>query len=866
MNHNTKNKLLYLASFLIPAVLLLVGLAWVEAVPFGSNSLILRDAAGQYMDFVSYFRTLLTGENDIFYSFSKNMGGEMVSLLSYYLASPFNLLLAFATDEGLPGIFTLIMVLKLALCGLTFFHASSRLYGCKTVHLAFSTAYALCAYNVIYCWSIMWLDGVLILPLLGLGLYKLWQGKGPWLYSACLAYGLFTNFYIGYMLCIASVLFSLVHMVLLDGGWKQKAAAFGRFLSASCMGGFASAILWLPAFLALLEGRAKFDGNASGRLLNFNILGLAGKFVAGASSPTQLSVGTPHIFCGSLVLLLVVAFFVNGKIALKKRGAALAVLLVFLVSFLLAPINVVWHGFSPNYAFNFRYAFLFCYVFVMLAQYGLMRISDMDRKWLALAGGLVLLLDLGLLAISLVVSIDFLSVAGCLTSALALLAAFGVLAYPGRFRKHIGLLLVLVSVLEMGINCGLSWDAVVDNPEIEMTQMDQYNAYHQRLSPAVDYVKTADTGFYRMEKTFYHDLNEPMFFGYNGLSHFSSSQQKGILRFLEKMGFRNHEDIWAYYGTGSTAEVDALLGVKYVLSEADLAAAKGYELLDTVNDIGIFYNANALPLAFLVQPEVNSLDLSGEDYFALHNALWQAISPAEGEVLVQAQVQNVVLDNVMAIAQESGATRYVRQDESQPASVQYEIPVEWEAPLYYYFTSDEIQEAEIYINGVSDGVYFDVLRWDMSNAGTFPVGQTVTIEIRLLGEQILVQDALFCYEDRAALSGHVQAIRQNPVDLTRQSSAHLTGSFTAAQDQTLLFTIPYDTGWRLWVDGKPVEYTQVLDALLAAEVSAGSHSFALRFVPRGLMPGCVLSVAALAAGCVWFVYDRKKGVPHGKKA
>lgn len=862
MIRNTKNKLLYLASFLIPAALLLAALACVEAVPFGGNTLLLRDASIQYIDFVSYLRSLLTGENDLFYSFSKNMGGELVSLISYYLASPFNLLFAFASDEGLPLVFTLVMMLKLSVCGLTFFHASSRLYGCKAIHLAFSTAYALCAYNVIYCWSIMWLDGVLILPLLGLGLYQLWKGKGPWLYSISLAYGLFTNFYIGYMLCIASVLFSLVHMVLLESGWKEKCAAFGRFLGASCMGGFASAVLWLPAFLALLEGRAKFDGNAKGILLNFNILGLAGKLVAGASSPTQLSVGTPHIFCGTLVLLLAMLFFGNGKIALKKRAAALAVVLVFLVSFLLAPINVVWHGFSPNYAFNFRYGFLFNYVLIMLAQYALTRIAEVDRKWLALAGGLLLVLDLGLLAVSRVVFIDFLTVAGCLTSALTLMVVVGVLAFRSRFRKGLALL-ILVSVLEMGINCGLSWAAVVDNPEIEMTRMDRYNEFHQCVTPAVDYVKTRDAGLYRMEKTFRSDLNDPMFFGYNGLSHFSSSQQKHILCFLEKMGLKNYQDIWAYYGTGSTAEADALLGVKYVLSETDLTAAKGYELLDTVNGIGIYRNPNVLPLAFLAQPEAGAVDMDGADYFALHNAIWQAISPAEGAVLAKAEVENVALDNVTAISLENGATRYIRQDETKPASVRYEISIDREAPLYYYFTSDETQDAEIYINGVSDGLYFTVRRWDMAQAGTYPAGETVTIEVRLLADQVLVQDALFYHEDRTALARHAQAILEEPLTVTRQSGSHLTGSFTAGEDRLLLFTIPYDTGWKLYVDGQSVEYTQVLDALLAAPVAAGNHTFELRFVPRGLLLGCVLSIAALAAGCVWYVHDKKKGVPHG---
>ena len=70
-----------------------------------------------------------------------------------------------------------VMVLKITACSVSFFHASAKLYGYKWSHLLFSTAYGLSAYNMLYGWNIMWLDGVLILPLLSLGLYHLLTGE-----------------------------------------------------------------------------------------------------------------------------------------------------------------------------------------------------------------------------------------------------------------------------------------------------------------------------------------------------------------------------------------------------------------------------------------------------------------------------------------------------------------------------------------------------------------------------------------------------------------------------------------------------------------------------------------------------------------
>ena len=66
-----------------------------EIYPFGKNSLLTVDLAGQYIAFFNAFKNILDGSINMFYSFSKTLGGNMYGLLTYYLMSPFNLLLVF---------------------------------------------------------------------------------------------------------------------------------------------------------------------------------------------------------------------------------------------------------------------------------------------------------------------------------------------------------------------------------------------------------------------------------------------------------------------------------------------------------------------------------------------------------------------------------------------------------------------------------------------------------------------------------------------------------------------------------------------------------------------------------------------------
>ena len=82
---NPKNQAsAHLASALILCGLILLSLLVTGAVPFGDKSILISDACGQYLDFLSLWRGVLSGEHSIFYTFSKNMGGDMLNLGAHF--------------------------------------------------------------------------------------------------------------------------------------------------------------------------------------------------------------------------------------------------------------------------------------------------------------------------------------------------------------------------------------------------------------------------------------------------------------------------------------------------------------------------------------------------------------------------------------------------------------------------------------------------------------------------------------------------------------------------------------------------------------------------------------------------------------
>lgn len=77
------------------------------------------------------------------------------------------------------------------------------------------------------------------------------------------------------------------------------------------------------------------------------------------------------------------------------------------------------------------------------------------------------------------------------------------------------------------------------------------------------------------------------------------------------------------------------------------------------------------------------------------------------------------------------------------------------------------------------------------------------------------------------------------------TDTHFKGSISLSSDKTVLFSIPYDAGWSVYVDGKRVDTFVWKNALLCVDVPAGTHSLELRYVPHNLILGCVLTAFSI---------------------
>ena len=202
-----------LLSLLLPMGVMTAAFALCGVAPFGSRSLGVLDMSDQYLAFLASLRDVLGGQASPLYLPSLALGGDMIGVAAYYLMSPLNLLTClFSKQDLLTGV-GLLYILRVGLCGLTMaVYAGSRHGWGPRVVLA-GLAYGLTGFMTAYSINYLWQDCIALLPLIALGIARITEDRGHWLYTVCLAGALAMNFYMGYILCLFSVLFFLFELI-----------------------------------------------------------------------------------------------------------------------------------------------------------------------------------------------------------------------------------------------------------------------------------------------------------------------------------------------------------------------------------------------------------------------------------------------------------------------------------------------------------------------------------------------------------------------------------------------------------------------------------------------------------------------------
>jgi len=535
----TNNSFIYFLSFIIPSLIMAACFFAVKVYPWGPNSVLTFDLRGELLPLYGYLSGNGAGYDNMFYSMSGGLGGEFFGSAVLYI-SPFDLIYSFIPAKLLPSAIWLMIIVKVGLCGfgMSFFLRRNGKISISIIPtIVLSCCYALMSYNITYFISPMWYDAVFFLPVMAVYSEKIIYGKKSLGFIFFTAISIICDYYIAYMAIIGLTLYFVFRLI--EEGYDFKKTCLSFFLYA--VHGFFSAglscFILVPVIFDFLRGKiASGEAVNSSLFFKFSVFDLLKNFLPQSYSNLGIN-QVPNIYCSVFVLVSVAAFFISKKTNARTKLTAFLIILFYFCSFIISPLDRVWHGFRDPLSFSCRYSFTFCFFMICIALRGI--------------------------------------------------AYFTLKINNRRLMQRICIITFVYTCIELFLNGSY----LISKIQVDY-QLVLNDEYARMLEPA-EYLISDELNSSRLEKNYRFTNWDGALYGYDGIELFSSSYNDSIIKFLYALGIDSYNNHIS--SSGLNPATASLFNVGYYLAYFQ-DYSDYYDLVDSYKLYYLYKNPNALPL------------------------------------------------------------------------------------------------------------------------------------------------------------------------------------------------------------------------------------------------------------------------------
>lgn len=563
----------------------------------------------------------------------------------------------------------------------------------------------------------------------------------------------------------------------------------------------------------------------------------------------------PTFYCG-IVILLFIPFAIC---MLKGKRKILAYVVTAIVSaYIVFPnIRFIANGFS-----SFSYKLSSFWIITIILYYGTMGIDawidgDSEKRFSIYIFHLLVAVTSLLLISGESGTASFNSHQLIILIGIIILVDITITFRDKLRTYHMVYVIIMLSYIDL-----LSNACVLARTGIALTENKITQVYTDN---SINYIKEKDkSGFYRIDdKDNRTQINTGLVLDYNGFVDYSggTSMNDNVHHFLNAMHIAKIEPSSNHYMTGLTNanELYDILSAKYILTSAEaIDNDYGLKLLTEIDGKKIYENNNVLPIGFCYYSCFNEEDLE--------------------ELTIQER-RTALLDSCVLNSDIAAEAGNIINTNSQT----YKIDIEGEKLAWEYDPNTKT----VFFNEVpSDKVivltfdmdtkrdYFDILGYGNSDGqlGTVSVGSEdahssqsfvfTGSNISYFQNQVDMSDIEITVYDRreyyAKSDQYLQDRKNGAFECTSFSSNHIVGSVNSEKDAVLYFSIPYDKGWNIYIDGEKADLLKVNYGFIGAYMEAGKHDIVLQYQTPYLKISIIISIIGVVLIVVWCIFWHRK--------
>lgn len=818
------------------------------------------------------------------YDFSIGMGGDV---RSFFKPEPVSLLGIFLINDNFSWeYYSLLTIFRIYLIGLSFscygFYMKQNrgniLAGSLIYTFSSFTFYQIERHPQFYV-------GIVMLPLLCIGLEQIMKKKKMLFYTLMVAISLMASYYFLFMNTILMGIYVLFRIGDIYDTHKIRNFfnVLWRIIVSYLFGCGMAAVFFAPSIAGFFLSARTSTGTkaaAVGSFVSYGTQRIIKLFlsliapVRDAGSLTTISVSV--LIIPALILLFTRKF--KQKIALKS-GVILGIFLLMVPFF-----GYVFSGFSTV---NNRWSFGFIFILAIVLMTEFDRLSEMT--WL-----------------------QYIILIG-------ITALYGIcwrVKYPNNPAYKCAFLLLAVSVILFGIfricpkipvklrqSCitlflavTLAANGLFINSASHGNLVDQFQNRHT----ANQYFSTCryqyltdipDDSFYRTDTNMMYNNynNTSVALGYNGISLYNSTIGSNTIRYFVESESTGISALNRTLFLDNRTGQEALACVKYFITTEDNSSSVpfGYtldkELSDRSDEYDIYVNEYPLSIGYTYdsvtsrssydemsalekqQQQMKSAVLSDEDmddFSELSTGTYNGSDISEGTIEITKVDKGITqkgntykVKNKMQIETTELDGKEVEKDVSP--KIHFRTTSKKGCEVYLRFKdltcsratrtdvnvyTDDLSKRAIVRSGKDTyGLGVDDY---LINLGYYDSEETIDGEISFaIKGDYTFGDMEVYYVSMDSYTDDIASLNQDSLENVQQSTNTVTGTVNASKEQLMTFSIPYHIGWKAYVDGEETKVYNVNTLYMGIKVTPGNHTITLKYASPGIGVGALISAA-----------------------
>lgn len=827
LKENKQIILTFVISYIIINILFVIN----EITPYGTFTTLKVDFFHQYGPMLKELWYRITHSKSLLYSFNMSMGLPIYRNFFNYLSSPFNILLIFFNDKTIITGYSFIIMLRVSFTACTFhYYLENKFKRKDNLFIFISLLYAFSNYFVSYYWNIMWMDGMLFIPLIVLGIENIVNDNKYLLYIISLSLMIISNYFIGYMCSIYSAIYFILYFIYKLDFKSLKNKKYIKntlkkvlmFTISSLTVGLLVSFFALPLLKDISTISATNDTWPTSQYYSFSYIEYIINHLSCIPTTTFKTdiTNAPNISCGIVSLSLLILFIFNKKIKIKTKIIYILILLSISLAFFIPQLDFIYHALHVPNDLPYRYSFLYSFTLMIICTYSILNIKDIKPYIIIVTYTLIVIFLFLLKLFNIeVITNKILLINFVLITIYFIL--YLIYYYDHKNVKYVKYGLILISSIEILFNINYNW-ILSDNEN-------EFYIYYDNIENTIKELNSNNDNFYRIEKTFNTTLNDTSWYNYYGITTFSSMEYESMAILQHNLGLSGNK-INSYEYTLNTPIYSLLFNIQYILGyNYDTDYYKEIDSNDLYSTYEFNYKTN---LFYTSNKDIKDINIEYDNPIVNQNNLIKSMSGIDKVFSLTERVNKKTIDTIDGIP----LIEYTFKNNNTNNYFYNRYNADFfiiNDTLYYknedildyidnkYYSSIELQEEDVLINFKNDSDTFKIL-----------IGMTYPYDIEVY------------HINKDNFNKAYEVITKDKINIEKFNESYIKVNTNIKEDKVIFTSIPYDNNLKVYIDGNLID-TYKIDSLLAFDISKGKHNIVIKYQNNLMIVGTIISSITL---------------------